>query len=73
MKEVLLFLFFISTGIEFLNAQNINIKGKLLDVEEQMPVSNAHVTINTEDSLYLKNTTTRSDGRFEIENLYPGT
>lgn len=52
-----------------LNAQQITIKGKVIDFDSKKPVEYATIILQTDDSLFIKGTTSGLNGDFILNNL----
>ena len=71
MKQIIMaaLLISFSWGIR---AQQLQIRGKVIDLSDKSPLEFANITLQTADSAFITGTTTDSKGLFRIEKVKAG-
>lgn len=55
-----------------IRAQQLQIRGKVIDLSDKSPLEFANITLQTADSAFITGTTTDSKGLFRIEKVKAG-
>lgn len=55
-----------------MEAQNLTIRGSILDEESNQPLAFANVVLQTEDSVFLQGVSTNEKGQFLLKNIQAG-
>lgn len=72
MRKIICFLLLAYACIQSTNAQEFNIKGRIIDTTENKPLHNAVVTILKKDSSLINFTRTDKTGSFSVQVKQPG-
>ena len=71
MKQIIMAALFISFSWG-IRAQQLQIRGKVIDLSDKSPLEFANITLQTADSAFITGTTTDSKGLFRIEKVKAG-